>query len=237
MPNPHRRRRFAVAILFTLFIMIAGLYGQIVEEEQIAKQNETAEKIVQSGGSSALDALEALEIKGRSPKTGYTREMFGQGWRKNGDCDTRNDILARDMQNEVVENCKVYSGVLDDPYTGNKIYFTRGPDTSDDVQIDHVVALSDAWQKGAQLLDSATREELANDPLELLAVDGPANQQKSDGDAATWLPPNKIYRCRYVARQIAVKQKYSLWVTKAEYDAMSRVLSTCPRQVLPITQP
>lgn len=237
MPNAYRRRRFAVAIFFTLFIMITGVYSQVVSEQQIAKQNEATERIVQSGSSLALEALETLEIKGRSPKTGYSREMFGNGWRKSGECDTRNDILARDMQNEVIENCKVYSGILDDPYTGKKINFTRGPDTSDDVQIDHVVALSDAWQKGAQLLDSTVREDLANDPLELLAVDGAANQQKSDGDAATWLPSNKSYRCRYVARQIAVKQKYNLWVNEAEYDAISRVLSTCPRQVLPITQP
>src|SRR3990167_2277956 len=180
MPNAYRRRRFAVAIFVTIFIMITSIYSQIVEERQIAKQNEASEKVAQSGSSPALETLVTLEVKGRSPKTGYTREMFGNGWRKSGECDTRNDILARDMQSEVIENCKVYSGILDDPYTGKKIYFTRGPDTSDDVQIDHVVALSDAWQKGAQLLDSATREELANDPLELLAVDGEANQQKSD---------------------------------------------------------
>ena len=99
------------------------------------------------------------------------------------------------------------------------------------------MALSDAWQKGAQQLDQDTRETLANDPLELLAVDGESNQQKSDSDAASWLPPNKEYRCRYVARQIAVKQKYVLWITQAEHDAMKRVLHNCPDQVLPITQP
>jgi hypothetical protein len=102
------------------------------------------------------------------------------------------------------------------------------------VQIDHVVAVSDAWQKGAQALDVSTRAQFYNDPLNLLAVDGPSNQKKSDADAATWLPPNKSYRCRYVARQIAVKAKYSLWVTQAEHDAMKNVLSTCPGQTLPI---
>ena len=101
------------------------------------------------------------------------------------------------------------------------------------MQIDHVVALSDAWQKGAQQLSMAMREQLANDPLELLAVDGPANQAKGDGDAATWLPPNKPYRCAYVARQIAVKQKYHLWVTSAERDAMQKILSGCAGQALP----
>jgi hypothetical protein len=100
-----------------------------------------------------------------------------------------------------------------------------------------VVALSDAWQKGAQQLTVEQRYQLANDPLNLLAVDGQANNNKSDADAATWLPPNKNYRCQYIARQIAVKQKYTLWVTTAEHDAMLRVLQGCPDQVLPIVTP
>ncbi len=101
------------------------------------------------------------------------------------------------------------------------------------MQIDHVVALSNAWQTGAQKLSKTTRTELANDPYNLLAVDGPANQQKSDGDAATWLPSNKSFRCEYVARQIGVKHKYSLWVTQSEKNAMSNVLSACPTQTIP----
>ena len=111
--------------------------------------------------------------------------------------------------------------------------FVRGPGTSSDIQIDHVVALGDAWQKGAQQLSSAERYALANDPLELLAVDGKTNQDKGDGDAASWLPPNKSYRCAYVARQIAVKVKYKLWVTPAEYQAMATVLNDCPTQTTP----
>jgi hypothetical protein len=147
----------------------------------------------------------------------------------------RNYILARDMSQVVYlsPSCKVASGTLHDPYTGKTILFMRGPETSNDVQIDHVVALSDAWQKGAQALTGAQRNALANDPLELLAVDGATNQKKGDGDAATWLPPNKAFRCEYVARQIAVKKKYSLWVTRSEYDAMANILKTCPEQQLP----
>jgi hypothetical protein len=131
------------------------------------------------------------------------------------------------------EKCQVVSGTLNDPYTGKTIMFERGETSSQSVQIDHVVALSDAWQKGAQQLSYERRKELANDPLELLAVEGAANMQKSDGDAATWLPPNKPFRCQYVARQIAVKKKYSLWVTAAEKDAMIRVLVACPAEGLP----
>ena len=122
------------------------------------------------------------------------------------------------------------SGTLHDPYTGRVIDFAKSHATA--VQIDHVVALGDAWQTGAQGWSAAQRLSLANDPLELLAVDGPTNERKGDGDAATWLPPNKSYRCDYVARQIAVKVKYHLWVTAAERAAMQRILAGCPTQPL-----
>lgn len=128
---------------------------------------------------------------------------------------------------------QVATGTLVDPYTAQKILFVRGIQTSDDVQIDHVVALSDAWQKGAQVLGTMDRYAFANDPLNLLAVQGDANQIKGDGDAATWLPASKPYRCAYVARQIAVKTKYKLWVTPAEYQAMENILRDCPEQRLP----
>ncbi|MEX5236153.1 GmrSD restriction endonuclease domain-containing protein [Kocuria arenosa] len=185
----------------------------------------------------AIAALGALEVKGRAPKTGYDREKFGEAWADvdgNG-CDTRNDILYRDLTGPVTsDGCTVTRGTLNpDPYTDTTIDFVRGPATSADVQIDHVVALSDAWQKGAQQLDADTRVLFANDPLNLLAVDGPTNQEKGDKDAASWLPPNKDFRCEYVAIQIAVKAKYDLWITQAEKDAMKRVLDTCQGQALP----
>src|SRR3712207_4847441 len=168
---------------------------------------------------SALAALADVEVRGRAPRTGYEREQFGDGWvdtDRNG-CDTRNDVLARDLTGEAfrpgTNDCVVVSGTLADPYSGRTIEFRRGEDTSDDVQIDHVVALSDAWQKGAQGWDDDRRTDFANDPLNLLAVDGPLNMQKGDGDAATWLPPNASYRCAYVARQVAVKTGYGLWAT------------------------
>lgn len=187
----------------------------------------------------AADALNTLPVKGRAPKTGYSRDAFGQRWAdidRNG-CDTRNDILRRDLTHTTLKpgthGCVVLSGTLNDPYTGKTIAFVRGSRTSSAVQIDHVVALSNAWQTGAQNIAYDQRERLANDPLNLLAVDGPANQQKSDGDAATWLPPQKAYRCHYVARQVAVKKRYNLWVTQPEKDAISRILAACPGEVLP----
>lgn len=186
----------------------------------------------------ARQALGQLEVKGRAPKTGYDRDLFGQAWSddvgvefgRNG-CDTRNDILKRDLQDLTfrpgTRDCVVLTGVLDGPYTGERIGFQRGQDTSSLVQIDHVVALSDAWQKGAQQLTVGQRRDFANDPLNLLAVSGWANQQKGDGDTATWLPPRREFRCSYVSRQVLVKERYGLWVTPAERDAMDRVLSSC----------
>src|SRR3954451_10192538 len=201
-----------------------------------------AEETVQfesASPTSALAALAAVEVKGRAPKTSYTRDQFGAAWADtdhNG-CDTRNDILARDLNGETFKpatrNCVVLTGTLADPYSGRTIAFTRGATTSEAVQIDHVVALSDAWQTGAQGWNVAKRTAFANDGLNLLAVDGPLNEAKGDGDAATWLPPNKSYRCDYVARQVAVKVSYGLWMTQAEKNAIATILSTCPDEPLP----
>jgi len=232
------RRRRTVAVVLTVATMsLFLLFGLSVSSAPQVPRSDTAstQVIIQATDElRAIDVLETLIIKGRAPKTDYSRDQFGSGWSNQQGCDTRNIILNRDMTNVSFDaNCNVTQGMLYDPYTGKIIQFTRGVDTSDDVQIDHVVALSDAWQKGAQQLTRDQRIAFANDPLELLAVDGPANQQKSDGDAATWLPAHKPFRCQYIARQIAVKQKYSLWITQAEYSAMSAILTSCPEQALP----
>lgn len=189
-------------------------------------------------GSTAAGVLATLPIKGRAPKTGYERDKYGPAWfdvDRNG-CDTRNDILRSQLTLRTEDKCVVYSGRLADPYTGTSIDFVRGTSTSTAVQIDHVVALSDSWQKGAQNLSFEQRREFANDPLNLLAADGPTNQQKGDGDAATWLPPNTAFRCDYVARQISVKATYGLWVTQAEHDAMAGLLANCAGQLVPTNQ-
>ncbi|MFE4545063.1 HNH endonuclease family protein [Arthrobacter sp. NPDC056727] len=188
---------------------------------------------VPRGGAAA--ALEALAVKGRASGSDYDRSAFGQAWQDadhNG-CDTRNDILRRDLRDVAFTKgsmCKVASGAMHEPYVGLAVRFVRGAGSSKDVQIDHVVALGDAWQKGAQQLTPAQRQNLANDPLNLIAADGDANQEKSASDAATWLPKNKALRCHYVARQISVKAAYGLWVTQPEKDAMARVLDSCPQQ-------
>lgn len=218
-----RRTLGFILVLIAFAVPLAKL-----STEDLPTLNELVSPIM-ADAEVASPELNKLEVKGRAPKTGYERANFGDGWDSVFGCDTRNRVLARDLKEVSLadDGCKVASGVLDDPYTGATIRFVRGPETSDDVQIDHVVALSNAWQTGAQQMDAATRVAFSNDPLNLLAVSGPANEQKSDGDAATWLPPHKPFRCQYVARQIAVKQKYELWVTQAERAAMQRILGEC----------
>jgi hypothetical protein len=189
----------------------------------------------------ATAVLETLAVKGRASKTGYTRSQFGPAWAdvdRNG-CDTRNDILKRDLTSITyrakTRKCVVETGTLVDRYSGETINFVKGNVSSMEVQIDHVVALSNAWQTGAFKLSADQREALSNDPLNLFAVKGRLNSQKGDGDAATWLPPLKSFRCSYVAQQIAVKAKYSLWVTAPEKAAMVSILAKCPTQKVPVS--
>ena len=180
----------------------------------------------------ALTVLNSLEVKGRAAKTGYARSQFPH-WSdpdRNG-CDARNDTLKRDLTQisfkTGTRDCKVLTGQLLDPFSGKVITFSS---TKSNIDIDHVVALSNAWQTGAAYFDKTKRQQIANDPLNLLAVDFSLNRQKGDGDAATWLPPLKSYRCDYVARQIAVKAKYGLWVTQPEKGAIIKLLEKCEGQ-------
>lgn len=231
-----RRRSIAITVIGLIITSLLAYQSLTTQSSNDSKTTETVETLnADLNQPLARDSLLKLVIKGRAAKTGYERSKFGNGWAAWKTCDTRQRILSRDLSGIKFsdDGCTVLSGELNDPYTATTISFERGLGTSSLVQIDHVVALSDAWQKGAQTWDDDKREALANDDLELLAVSGSANQQKSDGDAATWLPKNKAFRCQYIARQIAVKIKYELWVTQAEYDAMNRVLGTCPEQRLP----
>lgn len=235
----YRIRRMIAAV-----IAVLGLVGLVITHPN------SYEELISSGGpdtesaeaSSLIDdgeiilatsILERLDVKGRAPKTGYTRDEFYSGWPEIEGCSLRQRIIRREVGETAVladNQCMVISGEYIEPYTGQTLSFGSREEFSKDVQIDHVVALSDAWQKGAQQLTKDERYSLATDPLNLLAVESSANQQKSDGDAATWLPKNKSFRCQYVARQISVKYKYHLWVTEAEKAAMSRILETCPNE-------
>jgi len=184
------------------------------------------------GWSDELTLLDTIDRRPRETGDGYSREQFGERWADvdgNG-CDTRNDALARDLADVTLRRgtCLVQSGTLHDPYSGTTIDFERGPVSSEAVQIDHVVALYDAWRTGAASWSLERRTQLANDPANLAAVDGPTNFAKGHSDAATWLPPNEGYRCEYVAAQVRIKAAYGLWMTPAEHEASRHVLAGCP---------
>ncbi|WP_344060836.1 HNH endonuclease family protein [Terrabacter lapilli] len=195
-------------------------------------------EIAQARPGTAFALLGTLAVKGRAPMTGYSREAFGPAWSdtdRNG-CDQRNDTLRRDLRSVTLKadtnGCAVMTGTLVDPYTGKTVPFSR-TSASSPVQIDHVVALADAWVKGAAGWPQAKRTSFANDTLDLTAVSASINASKGSGDAATWLPPATSYRCTYVARQVAVKARYQLAVTAAERAAMARVLTACPATPVP----
>ncbi|GAA2524866.1 HNH endonuclease family protein [Rarobacter incanus] len=242
MPRKKQRQAPLIVIVALVGVGLLGAFSHNTLDANSPAPPTTADgaddTVIDVRGPAAL-ALAQLATRGRAARTGYDRDSFKFrqfDFDRNG-CDARNDVLRRDLNDVVIaqgtQGCLVLRGALPDPYSGKSIHFVYGADTSAAVQIDHVVALSDAWQKGAQAWGATKRHRFANDPLNLLAVDGPLNTAKGDDDASGWLPPNKKYRCAYVARQIAVKYSYGLWVTAAERSSMQRVLATCPGQQLP----
>ncbi len=222
--------------------VVVGLGGPVVLRERAsARYPVTAADL--AAGRSALAALAGPDQRpaaadgsavpdgsGVADGSSYEREQFGTAWAdvdRNG-CDTRNDVLRRDLTATTIDadGCTVLTGVLADPYTGRRIVFARGKGSAL-VQIDHVVALAAAWSSGAASWDRRTREAFANDPANLLAVDGPANQDKGASDAAAWLPPDPGFACVYALRQIRVKAAYGLSVTDDERAALDDALDTC----------
>lgn len=227
----------ALAGLLSLAI---GMLGSSVSEDASSKHAPTPPQVSDHSALSTNQAraeLDKLAVKGRAPKTGYSRAQFGKAWEDNVEveygnnrCPTNEDIKKRDLTDVTfvprTGDCKVKSGTLHDPYSGKTVNYQRNSDERA-ISIDHIVALSDAWQKGAQRLSAEERLKLANDPRNLIATTHSLNAQKGDGDAATWLPPKKSYRCDYAKSQIEVKAAYALWVTPAEKDALNRQLDTC----------
>lgn len=191
-----------------------------------------------------LDATNTIATAKARPG-GYDRERYFGGWASNGcgSATTRDTILARDLKDAVKNpRCQVTSGTLSDPYTGQTIQFRRGRNTSSAVQIDHVVALLDAWESGARDWDQTKRVQYANSPDVLLASDGPANMAKGSGLDANgtslyrpqnsgapdiWMPDNKAYRCDYMAKRATIKSKWGLTMTPREKQQTVSVLSQC----------
>ena len=234
----YRLHRQLLCLLFCLIIAVSIYYcqnrsqstGTISAVTFVSTTTDDKDKLASTG-------LAKLPVKPALSTDNYERSAFGgASWNSWKACNTRQKILNRDIKDKKIatNDCTVESGYLDDPYTGKRIVIKDKSTMTKAIQIDHVVALANAWQTGAQDLSENQRDQLANDDLELLAVDADANQEKSSSDAGQWLPSNHTFRCEYVARQIAVKLKYSLWVTANEKSAMDKVLSTCPNQALPV---
>ena len=226
-----KTRRLSVVVIALLGVLAWVLINpQSYDTIFTPVENTGAEELTFNSSLLATEVLEKLEVKGRAPKTGYARTEFYDGWPIIDGCSLRQRILKRELgDTAILDGCDVIAGEFDEPYIGEHRILKNKSDVAK-IQVDHVVALSDAWQKGAQYKDYETRNAIATDPLNLLAVDGAANEQKSDGDAATWLPKNKKFRCQYVARQVSVKFKYGLWVTEAEKQAILKILTNCPNE-------
>ena len=145
-------------------------------------------------------------------------------------CDTRNDVLAQQLKNVTyrpgTHGCVVMSGVLNDPYTGRTINFTKAKASA--TQIDHMAPLSYAWDMGAASWSQEQRTQFANDPvLNLMAVDGPTNGAKGDKSPADWMPPNRGYQCGYAVKYLAVIKAYGLALDTKDKPVLTKALATC----------
>ena len=242
----HRSHAADIAVSFLALAALVWACAPGVGPDLLGLQQRWGWPAPTSGGELAelpptevVTALRSLPARDGEDIPDYRREAFGARWADtdhNG-CDTRNDILARDLARPVFKpgthDCVVLSGTLAEPYTGRTIDFVRGEGTSEMIQIDHVVALADAWRSGAWQWEPARRQDFANDLLNLLAVDGEANQDKEAARADQWLPEDRDFHCPYIARQVVVKAAWGLSVTNSEREAMADVLAACPDQALP----
>lgn len=237
MKLSHKMRRTLAGVIFlTATAVWVAVNPASYDTEVVPETQATRLTVEGDDGNSPLatEVLSRLEVKGRAPKTGYSREQFYSGWPTVDGCNLRQKILKREFGDTAVmdekEPCNVVAGSFVEPYTGGYRSYSSRTEIGKGLQIDHIVALSDAWQKGAQYMEKSVRYQIATDPLNLVAADASANMIKSDGDAATWLPSNKLFHCQYVARQVSVKYKYGLWVSEAERDAITQVLESCPNE-------
>lgn len=200
-------------------------YGNSLHEEYKATGT------VKPDWDALKDALGGFGKQAGERHPDYDRAAFGNGWLDpdGNRCDTRNDVLSRDLTNRVTDagGCTVLSGTLADPYTSKSIAFQRGAATSAAVQIDHIVPLAAAWDAGAWKWSAQTREAFANDPANLLAVDGPTNSGKGAKTLSQWMPPETGFHCTYVALYVAVIDKYDLAMLDQDKVVAQEKVSAC----------
>lgn len=191
--------------------------------------------------AAGVDLLAGVpEIPVRVRGNDYRRAAFGESWDDDNSapgghngCDTRNDVLNRDLVDKTlvaIKRCPVAvaTGTLHDPYTNAVVSFVRGNQTGASVQIDHIVPLALAWDLGARDWPDDLRLRFANDPANLLAVAGKPNQDKGDQEPADWMPPNRAFWCQYAVQFVEVLRGYSLPVDAASAGVLREAAGTCP---------
>jgi hypothetical protein len=229
----------------TVWLAVAAVLSVVVAFQVVTAAGDRADwYLAQADAPSVAPGVDVLDgimvIPARIRGYDYRRAAFGEAWDDNNDapgghngCDTRNDILNRDLVDKVsiaIKRCPdaVASGTLHDPYTNVTVAFVRGNQVGASVQIDHLVPLALAWDLGARDWTDEMRRRFANDPANLLAVQGQANQDKSDGEPAVWMPPNHAFWCQYSVQFVAVLRGYHLPVDEASAATLRDAAATCP---------
>jgi hypothetical protein len=227
-----------------LWLAVVVAIAVVVAWQVVGSSGERAQFVAQADIPTVAPGIDVLagiaEVPVRRRGHDYRRDAFGDSWTDdnpapgghNG-CDTRNDILDRDLVDKTYVSIKrcpnaVASGTLHDPYTNATVPFVRGAQVGAAVQIDHIVPLALAWDLGARSWTDDMRVRFANDPANLLAVDGPANQDKGDKEPATWMPPNHAFWCQYAVQFANVLRGYGLAVDAPSAAVLRDAAATCP---------
>ncbi|MCB0932771.1 MAG: HNH endonuclease [Mycobacterium sp.] len=225
-------------------LWLAGMAGvavivaaQVVSAQHSDRSSSSRAPAVRPG-SDVLAGTVVVDARVRG--SDYRRDAFGRAWDDDNDapggrngCDTRDEILARDLSDTTYVSTKrcpraVRSGTLRDPYTNATVAFLRGDRVGAAVQIDHIVPLAFAWDMGARDWAPELRKRFANDPANLIAVAGSANQDKGDLPPGEWMPPNRAFWCQYSTQFIEVVRGYQLAVDAASAGRLRDAIRTCP---------
>ncbi len=233
----NRKRLLWLVVAVTLAVVVAY-------QVSMASGDRAADFVAQADVPTVAPGVDVLagiaEIPVRIRGYDYRRDAFGDSWTDDNpapgghnSCDTRNDILDRDLVEKTYVSIKrcpnaVATGVLRDPYTNATVAFVRGNQIGASVQIDHIVPLALAWDLGARNWTDEQRLRFANDPGNLLAVAGEANQDKGDKEPVVWMPPNAAFRCQYAMQFIAVLRGYALSVDAPSASVLRDAAATCP---------
>lgn len=239
MGMSHRRSPLPPLLVGVAGIVLAATWYVTDRPDEPSAPTSNAAPTAAAAG--ALDEVALVEA--RADVAGYDRDcssgggcVFGPAWSDdvevdgghNG-CDTRNDILARDLEATTFKpgtnDCVVLTGQLVDPYTGQTVTFERGQGTSELVQIDHVIPLAAAWDHGASTWTPEQRRDFANDPRNLRATQGAVNASKGDSTPQEWMPEHDT--CSYATTYTDVAVGYGLTVSAGDAEALALALESC----------